>query len=124
MYNGSVSFSGSDLDNVNGVVVNIPSGLNNYSFIQGLNSSQYSLVYDLVNIHKDVYISKNVNYLKIVNKHNKLKSKLSKVKSLILLNNKVDNDLYNQIIIKLLLLNKEIKNTKKLIDQYEKAMNY
>ena len=124
LYSGSVTFSGSDFNNLNNIVVNMPNGLNNNGFIQGLNSSQYSIVYDLVDIHDDVYITNNVNYLKIVKKHNKLKSKLSKLKSLILLNNKIDNDSYNQLIIKLLLLNKEIENTKKLIKQYEDTVDY
>lgn len=61
------------------------------------------------------------NYLEIVDKYNKLKSELSKVKSLILLNN--DNELQDLLFVKLL-LNKEITNTKKQIDEYEDAIDY
>ena len=86
------------------------------NFIQGLDSSQYTLVYDLV------YIADNVNYLEIVDKYNKLKSELSKVKYLILLNN--DNELQDLLFVKLLLLNKEITNTKKQIDEYEDATDF
>lgn len=50
------------------------------------------------------------------------KSELSKVKSLILLNN--DNELQDLLFVKLLLLNKEITNTKKQIDEYEDAIDY
>lgn len=74
------------------------------------------MAYDLV------YIADNINYLEIVDKYNKLKSELSKVKSLILLNN--DNELQDLLFIKLLLLNKEITNTKKQIDEYEDATDF
>ncbi len=73
-------------------------------------------------VYNLVYIADNVNYLEIVDKYNKLKSELSKVKSLILLNN--DNELQDLLFIKLLLLNKEITNTKKQIDEYEDAIDY
>lgn len=111
MYNGSVSFSGDSLGSLNNIVLHVPKGLESYDFVQGLNSSQYTLVYDLV------YISDEVNYLEIIDKYNKLNSQLSKVKSLILLNN--DNDLRDLLIVKLLLLNKEIANAKKQIEEYE-----
>ena len=116
MYSGSISFSGSGRNNLNGIVVHVPNGLESDNFIQGLDSSQYTLVYDLV------YIADNVNYLEIVDKYNKLKSELSKVKSLILLNN--DNELQDLLFVKLLLLNKEITNTKKQIDEYEDAIDF
>ena len=116
MYSGSISFSGSGISSLSGVVVHVPNGLESDNFIKGLDSSQYTLVYDLV------YIADNVNYLEIVDKYNKLKSELSKVKSLILLNN--DNELQDLLFVKLLLLNKEITNTKKQIDEYEDAIDY
>ena len=116
MYSGSISFSGSGRNNLNGIVVHVPNGLESDNFIQGLDSSQYTLVYDLV------YIADNVNYLEIVDKYNKLKWELSKVKSLILLNN--DNELQDLLFVKLLLLNKEITNTKKQIDEYEDAIDF
>lgn len=116
MYSGSISFSGSGISSLSGVVVHVPNGLESDNFIKGLDSSQYTLVYDLV------YIADNVNYLEIVDKYNKLKSELSKVKSLILLNN--DNELQDLLFVKLLLLNKEITNTKKQIDEYEDTNDY
>lgn len=116
MYSGSISFSGSGRNNLNGIVVHVPNGIESNNFIQGLDSSQYTLVYDLV------YIADNVNYLEIVDKYNKLKSELSKVKYLILLNN--DNELQDLLFVKLLLLNKEITNTKKQIDEYEDATDF
>ncbi len=116
MYSGSISFSGSGRNNLNGIVVHVPNGLESDNFIKGLDSSQYTLVYDLV------YIADNVNYLEIVDKYNKLKSELSKVKSLILLNN--DNEIQDLLFVKLLLLNKEITNTKKQIDEYEDAIDF
>lgn len=116
MYSGSISFSGSGISSLSGVVVHVPNGLESDNFIKGLDSSQYTLVYDLV------YIADNVNYLEIVDKYNKLKSELSKVKSLILLNN--DNELQDLLFVKLLLLNKEITNTKKQIDEYEDATDF
>ena len=116
MYSGSISFSGSGRNNLNGIVVHVPNGIESNNFIQGLDSSQYTLVYDLV------YIADNVNYLEIVDKYNKLKSALSKVKYLILLNN--DNELQDLLFVKLLLLNKEITNTKKQIDEYEDATDF
>ena len=116
MYSGSISFSGSGRNNLNGIVVHVPNGLESDNFIKGLDSSQYTLVYDLV------YIADNVNYLEIVDKYNKLKSELSKVKSLILLNN--DNEIQDLLFVKLLLLNKEITNTKKQIDEYEDATDF
>ena len=116
MYSGSISFSGSGRNNLNSVIVHVPNGLESDNFIKGLDSSQYTLVYDLV------YIADNVNYLEIVDKYNKLKSELSKVKSLILLNN--DNELQDLLFVKLLLLNKEITNTKKQIDEYEDATDF
>ena len=116
MYSGSISFSGNGISSLSGVVVHVPNGLESDNFIQGLDSSQYTLVYDLV------YIADNVNYLEIVDKYNKLKSELSKVKSLILLNN--DNEIQDLLFVKLLLLNKEITNTKKQIDEYEDATDF
>lgn len=116
MYSGSISFSGSGISSLSGVVVHVPNGLESDNFIQGLDSSQYTLVYDLV------YIADNVNYLEIVDKYNKLKSELSKVKSLILLNN--NTELQDLLFVKLLLLNKEITNTKKQIDEYEDATDF
>lgn len=116
MYSGSISFSGSGRNNLNGIVVHVPNGLESDNFIKGLDSSQYTLVYDLV------YIADNVNYLEIVDKYNKLKSELSKVKSLILLNN--DNEIQDLLFVKLLLLNKEITNTKKQIDEYEDSIDF
>ena len=116
MYSGSISFSGSGRNNLNSVIIHVPNGLESDNFIQGLDSSQYTLVYDLV------YIADNVNYLEIVDKYNKLKSELSKVKSLILLNN--DNEIQDLLFVKLLLLNKEITNTKKQIDEYEDATDF
>lgn len=116
MYSGSISFSGSGISSLSGVVVHVPNGLESDNFIKGLDSSQYTLVYDLV------YIADNVNYLEIIDKYNKLKSELSKVKSLILLNN--DNELQDLLFVKLLLLNKEITNTKKQIDEYEDATDF
>lgn len=116
MYSGSISFSGSGISSLSGVVVHVPNGLESDNFIKGLDSSQYTLVYDLV------YIADNVNYLEIIDKYNKLKSELSKVKSLILLNN--DNELQDLLFVKLLLLNKEITNTKKQIDEYEDAIDF
>ena len=116
MYSGSISFSGSGRNNLNGIVVHVPNGLESDNFLKGLDSSQYTLVYDLV------YIADNVNYLEIVDKYNKLKSELSKVKSLILLNN--DNEIQDLLFVKLLLLNKEITNTKKQIDEYEDAIDF
>ena len=116
MYSGSISFSGSGRNNLNGIVVHVPNGLESDNFIKGLDSSQYTLVYDLV------YIADNVNYLEIVDKYNKLKSELSKVKSLILLNN--DNEIQDLLFVKLLLLNKEITNTKKQIYEYEDAIDF
>lgn len=116
MYSGSISFSGSDRNNLNGIVIHVPKGLESDNFIQGLDSSQYKMVYDLV------YIADGVDYLEIVDKYNKLKSELSKVKSLILLNN--DNELQDLLFVKLLLLNKEITNTKKQIDEYEDAIDF
>lgn len=116
MYSGSISFSGSSISSLSGVVVHVPNGLESDNFIKGLDSSQYTLVYDLV------YIADNVNYLEIIDKYNKLKSELSKVKSLILLNN--DNELQDLLFVKLLLLNKEITNTKKQIDEYEDATDF
>lgn len=116
MYSGSISFSGSGRNNLNSVIVHVPNGLESDNFIKGLDSSQYTLVYDLV------YIADNVNYLEIVDKYNKLKSELSKVKYLILLNN--DNEIQDLLFVKLLLLNKEITNTKKQIDEYEDATDF
>lgn len=116
VYSGSISLSGNSISSLSGVVVHVPNGLESDNFIQGLDSSQYTLVYDLV------YIADNVNYLEIVDKYNKLKSELSKVKSLILLNN--DNELQDLLFVKLLLLNKEITNTKKQIDEYEDAIDF
>lgn len=116
MYDGSVSFTGDNVSSLSGVVVHLPNGLESDNFIKGLDSSQYTLVYDLV------YIADNVNYLEIIDKYNKLKSELSKVKSLILLNN--DNELQDLLFVKLLLLNKEITNTKKQIDEYEDATDF
>lgn len=116
MYDGSVSFTGDNVSSLSGVVVHVPNGLESDNFIKGLDSSQYTLVYDLV------YIADNVNYLEIIDKYNKLKSELSKVKSLILLNN--DNELQDLLFVKLLLLNKEITNTKKQIDEYEDATDF
>lgn len=116
MYSGSISFSGSGRNNLNSVIIHVPNGLESDNFIQGLDSSQYTLVYDLV------YIADNVNYLEIVDKYNKLKSELSKVKSLILLNN--NTELQDLLFVKLLLLNKEITNTKKQIDEYEDATDF
>ena len=112
MYSGTVSFSGSGRNNLNGIIIHVPKGLESYDFVRGLDSSRYKMVYDLV------YIADGVDYLEIVNKYSKLKSELLKVKSLILLNN--DNELQDLLFIKLLLLNKEIANTKKQIDEYEK----
>ena len=116
MYSGSISFSGSGRNNLNSVIVHVPNGLESDNFIKGLDSSQYTLVYDLV------YIADNVNYLEIVDKYNKLKSELSKVNYLILLNN--DNEIQDLLFVKLLLLNKEITNTKKQIDEYEDATDF
>lgn len=116
MYSGSISFSGSGISSLSGVVVHVPNGLESDNFIKGLDSSQYTLVYDLV------YIADNVNYLEIIDKYNKLKSELSKVKSLILLNN--NTELQDLLFVKLLLLNKEITNTKKQIDEYEDATDF
>lgn len=116
IYSGSISFSGSGRNNLNSVIVHVPNGLESDNFIKGLDSSQYTLVYDLV------YIADNVNYLEIVDKYNKLKSELSKVKYLILLNN--DNEIQDLLFVKLLLLNKEITNTKKQIDEYEDATDF
>ena len=116
MYSGSISISGNGISSLSGVVVHVPNDLESNNFIRGLDSSQYTLAYDLV------YIADNVNYLEIVDKYNKLKSELSKVKSLILLNN--DNELQDLLFIKLLLLNKEITNTKKQIDEYEDATDF
>lgn len=116
MYDGSVSFTGDNVSSLSNIVIHVPKGLESYDFVQGLDSSQYTLVYDLV------YIADNVNYLEIIDKYNKLKSELSKVKSLILLNN--DNELQDLLFVKLLLLNKEITNTKKQIDEYEDATDF
>ena len=116
MYSGTVSFSGSGRNNLNGIVVHVPKGLESYDFVRGLDSSQYKLVYDLV------YIANDVDYLEIVDKYNKLKSELSKVKSLILLNN--DNELQDLLFVKLLLLNKEIANAKKQIDEYKDTIDF
>lgn len=116
MYSGTISFNGSGHKNLSGIAIHVPKGLKSYNFVRGLDSSQYTLIYDLV------YIANDVDYLEIVDKYNKLKSELLKVKSLILLNN--DNELQDLLFVKLLLLNKEIENIKKQIDEYEDTNDF
>ncbi len=42
MYGGTVSFSGNGRNNLNGIVIHVPKGLESYEFVQGLDSSQYN----------------------------------------------------------------------------------